>query len=276
MPALRLLTLGDRLWDRIVRLMLLCVCAILWPAAAWAQTSVDGMIQGVVRDSSGAVLHDAAVRVVDTATGTELAATRNSAGEFTIARASAGVYRITVTAPGFVPQELQAVVEVGGVTRLNVGLRIAEASTVVNVRADDIPDAAALSSSITPEEIARLPVNGREWQTFALLQPGVNASDEGESLLSFRGMAATQNSTSIDGVSGDQSFGAVPQGVGADGAGRPIISGTTISGGYERHAGAAYTFAQESVREFRIQGQNYSALYGHAAGGAITTISRSG
>ena len=39
-------------------------------------------------------------------------------------------------------------------------------------------------------------------------------------------------------------------------------------GGYGRHAGAAYTFSQEAVREFRVSGQNYSALYGHGAGGS--------
>jgi hypothetical protein len=38
----------------------------------------------------------------------------------------------------------------------------------------------------------------------------------------------------------------------------------------------AYTFSQEAVREFRVSGQNYSALYGHAAGGIITTVSKSG
>ena len=277
MPALRRMTLGDRLWDRIVWLMLLGVLTALWPSAAQAQTSVDGAIQGLVRDSSGAVLHGAVVRVVDTATGAQLAATLNQAGEFTVSRAVAGVYRITVTAPGFAPQELQAVVEVGGVTRLNVSLLIAGASTVVNVDAEETPEeAAALSSSITPEEIERLPVNGREWQTFALLQPGVNASDEGESLLSLHGMAVTQNSTSIDGASGDQSFGAVPQGASADGAAQTTLAGSTIAGGYARHAGAAYTFSQEAVREFRILGQNYSALYGHAAGGVITTVSKSG
>jgi hypothetical protein len=38
----------------------------------------------------------------------------------------------------------------------------------------------------------------------------------------------------------------------------------------------AYTFSQEAVREFRVSGQNYSALYGHAAGGIIITVSKSG
>ena len=49
-----------------------------------------------------------------------------------------------------------------------------------------------------------------------------------------------------------------------------------MGNGYGRHAGAAYTFSQEAVREFRVSGQNYSALYGHAAGGIVMTVSKSG
>ena len=45
---------------------------------------------------------------------------------------------------------------------------------------------------------------------------------------------------------------------------------------YGRHAGAAYTFAQGAVQEFRIRAGDYSALDGHAAGGVVTTVSKSG
>ncbi len=61
------------------------------------------------------------------------------------------------------------------------------------------------------------------------------------------------------------------------GSSRRVSAGSVDGGGgYGRHAGAAYTFSQEAVREFRVSGQNYSALYGHAAGGIITTVSKSG
>jgi hypothetical protein len=101
-------------------------------------------------------------------------------------------------------------------------------------------------------------------------------------------VASTQNSSRIDGGDDDQSFGAVPRGTGAESAaeiedaaetgsyGRVSAGSVDGGGGYGRHAGAAYTFSQEAVREFRVSGQNYSALYGHAAGGIITTVSKSG
>ena len=46
--------------------------------------------------------------------------------------------------------------------------------------------------------------------------------------------------------------------------------------GTARRAGATSTFSQEAVREFRVSVQNYSAVYGHGAGGLINTVSKSG
>ncbi|HTD95989.1 MAG TPA: TonB-dependent receptor, partial [Edaphobacter sp.] len=102
---------------------------------------------------------------------------------------------------------------------------------------------------------------------------GANGDPEGDGLLSFRGLAETQNSSRIDGGDDDQSFGSVPRGTGGERMGR---AGPIGGGGYGRRSGSAYTFSQEAVREFRVSGQNYSALYGHAAGGIVTTVSKSG
>ena len=101
-------------------------------------------------------------------------------------------------------------------------------------------------------------------------------------------MASTQNSSRIDGGDDDQSFGSVPRGTGIESgaevedaaevgvSNRVTVGSAAGGGGYGRHSGMAYTFSQEAVREFRVSGQNYSALYGHAAGGIITTVSKSG
>ena len=172
-----------------------------------------------------------------------------------------------------------------GCAEVDVRLQGPGVTTVVTVSGEEESATAALTSSVTPHEIERLPVNGRRWQTFALLAPGVNSSGTDDSLLSFRGAAVTQNSYSIDGGSDEQSFGGVPRGAAVDdpeeeeAAGRTSDGGSrssTIAGGYGRHAGAAYTFSQEAVREFRVNGQNYSALYGRGVGGVVATASKSG
>jgi hypothetical protein len=281
---------------RIVGVCLLLCCGAV---GAWAQTAVDGAINGFVVDASGAALAGAGVRVREISTGLTRGVTTGGKGEFLVAGMPAGEYVVMVEDAGFEPLKVEKVtVEVGGVTAVEARMRVAGVTAAVTVTAGSlevkdavsVEDAAstAVASTVTAGEIDLLPVNGRRWQTFALLTPTANTDPEGEGLLSFRGMASTQNSSRIDGGSDDQSFGGVPRGTGGDSgaeaedaaeagsSGRVSVGAANGGGGYGRHSGAAYTFSQEAVREFRVSGQNYSALYGHAAGGIVTTVSKSG
>ncbi len=283
---------------RIVWASLLLGCAAAWVEMhAWGQSAVDGAISGFVVDASGAALAGAVVRVEDVSTGFASGATTGDSGEFLVARVPAGKYQVTVEFARFERLMLEQVtVELGAVTELEARLRVSGVSTSITVTA--MPEgpaaasveevsASAVASTVTGGELERLPVNGRRWQTFALLTPTANLDPEGDGLLSFRGVAVTQNSSRIDGADDDQSFGGVPKGTGSEsgrdaeaedeGEGGSMRRGSTDGGGgYGRQMGAAYTFSQEAVREFRVSGQNYSAVYGHAAGGIVTTVSKSG
>jgi len=285
--------------SKIVRACLLwCCIAAMGDACVWAQTAVDGAISGFVVDAGGAALVGAVVKVQNVADGTMNRATSGSKGEFLVAHLPAGEYRVDVAYALFAGLTLQpVVVEVGGVTSVEARMRVGGVATSVTVKAEAVPpsavsvdelSSAAVGSVVTPDEIERLPVNGRRWQTFALLTPTVNDDPEGDGLLSFRGVSSTQNSSRIDGGDDDQSFGSVPRGTGIESgaevedaaevgvSSRITVGSASGGGGYGRHSGMAYTFSQEAVREFRVSGQNYSALYGHAAGGIITTVSKSG
>ena len=171
------------------------------------KTAVDGAIRGVVRDAGGAIVPDARVRVDDDASGVHLVSVTRRNGEFVLLRVPAGVYGMTVDASGLRRLVRQVNVELGGMAEVDVRLGLPGVSTVVTVMGEEESAATALTSSVTPHEIERLPVNGRRWQTFALLAPGVNSSGTDDLLLSFRGAAVTQNSYSIDGGSDDRVLG---------------------------------------------------------------------
>jgi hypothetical protein len=187
---------------------------------------VDGAISGFVVDGGGAALVGAVVEVQNVADGTMTRTTTEGKGEFLVAHLAAGEYRVVVEYALFAGLTVQpVVVEVGGVTSVEARMRVGGVATSVTVKAEPIAQAAvdvdelssaAVGSVVTPDEIERLPVNGRRWQTFALLMPTVNADPEGDGLLSFRGVASTQNSSRIDGGDDDQSFGAVPRGTGIE------------------------------------------------------------
>jgi hypothetical protein len=284
---------------KIVRACLLwCCAAATVERSAWGQSAVDGAISGFVVDAGGAALVGAVVQVQNVTDGTMTRATTEGKGEFLVAHLPAGEYRVEVEYALFAGLTLQpVVVEVGGVTSVEARMRVGGVATSVTVKAEAGPpsgvsvdelSSAALGSVVTPDEIERLPVNGRRWQTFAMLMPAVNSDPEGDGLLSFRGVASTQNSSRIDGGDDDQSFGSVPRGTGIESgaevedaaevgvSSRITVGSASGGGGYGRHSGMAYTFSQEAVREFRVSGQNYTALYGHAAGGIITTVSKGG
>jgi Carboxypeptidase regulatory-like domain len=250
----------------------------LHPSDALAQTAVDGAITGIVIDPTGAAITGATLQAKDLATGLAIQTTSGRDGEFLIPRLPTGEYQITISARWFKPLILnQIAVELGSSIQLNLKLQLASATTEINITEPDQPSTTAVASTITNTEIDSLPVNGLRWQTFALLTPTVNPDAAG--LLSFRGAAVTQNSTSIDGSNDDQSFGAVPRGTATpepQGEDNAETGGANRNAGSRRRTGAAFTFSQEAVREFRVSGQNYSALYGHAAGGVVTTVSKSG
>ena len=273
-----------------------------WAVAGAAQSPVDGAISGHIVDQRGVSIAGATVSVEDPALGVSRIVTTGQDGTFLVVKLVPGPYLVVVRATGFAYASESVTVELGSVTSTDLRLSIPTVLTELSVEAAPVPlpgrpeeasdqvSAPILSSddATTSEQIEQLPIDGRRWQGFASLLPGVNGgnSSEGKAAISFRGLAATQNSTEIDGASDDQAFGAVAQGTGG-GSGREAETegdsgGTTGAGGegthglYGRHAGAAYTFAQGAVQEFRIRTGNYSALDGHAAGGVVTTISKSG
>jgi len=270
---------------------------------ARGQSAVDGAIGGRVLDQRGDSVVGARVSVKSAATAATQTASSAADGSFLVARLVPGAYDVVIAAPGFRPAVEHVTVELGAVANAGARLQLEQVMTLLSVEAAPVsiagaapvpePSAPAASdlpggSVTTADAVDLLPVDGRRWQTFALLLPAANAAsaEDGEAAVSVRGLAVTQNASEIDGASDDQSFGAVARGTGGA-AGRESedpedSGGETGAGGdgaraqYGRHAGAAYTFAQGAVQEFRIKTGEYTALDGHAAGGVVTTVSKSG
>src|SRR3954453_21213299 len=86
---------------RKLHIVLLFFCSTL---AAFGQ-SASASLTGVVRDSTGAVVPNAAVRATNTGTSAEFQTTTNSEGQYTIRTMPVGVYRVAIEATGFKRQE---------------------------------------------------------------------------------------------------------------------------------------------------------------------------
>jgi hypothetical protein len=88
--------------DVLARLVLVFAFAILlcFSATAWAQTG-QGIISGIVSDSSGASLPKATVAIRNTDTGVIINVTTNGTGYYEIRDLNPGNYEVSVTVAGF-------------------------------------------------------------------------------------------------------------------------------------------------------------------------------
>src|SRR5215469_12902406 len=90
---------------RLSRSLLFSAACVMFAAISFAQVTTTG-IHGVVRDPSGAVVPNAAVKATDTGTGIERSTTSAQDGGFVFPNLQAATYKITVTAAGFETAQL--------------------------------------------------------------------------------------------------------------------------------------------------------------------------
>jgi hypothetical protein len=163
-------------------------------------------------------------------------------------------------------------------------------SYVLTVKLGKRPAVQAETFTVEPGETVEIRATVDAAQTLRLnihsagpAQPEPLPDEDGDGLLSARGLTAMQNETEVDGASATQSYSAVPVGTGRDPSPDPDgdsdsaerNAGPSNGLARGRHAGVAYVFSQAAVREFHVTGQSYSAQAGHA-GDVATTVTRSG
>src|SRR6266481_1534581 len=155
---------------------------------AYGQTEA-ATIRGEVTDPSGAVVSNAAVRLVDVDRGTRSESQTNGSGFYNFASVVPGRYRMEVEKSGF------RLIHLTGITvnvqdnqqenfKLDVGA-VSESITVEASAANVNTTDASVSTVVDRQFAENLPMNGRSFQTLIQLTPGVvtvpsNPSDGGQ------------------------------------------------------------------------------------------------
>ena len=133
-------------------------------------------LSGAVKDPSGAVVSNAAVIVLQTATGIARTAQTNEAGLFTVPLLQPGVYTVTVSKSGFESAtESNIELQVNQLASLNITLTVGSVKQTVTVAASAPvleTETAGLGTVITTKEIDELPLNGRQFIQLLQLAPG--------------------------------------------------------------------------------------------------------
>lgn len=243
--------------SKILRLSLVALLVVAMSALAFAQSTVDGAIGGVVTNPNGEVVPGATVTVRNVETNKEGTATTDDEGRFRIVQLQPGTYAVTINGQGFSPfSQDKVVVEVGRVTTLNVPLSVGQVTGTVEVTGEAPvinTSQQDFSTNINQTSINELPINGRRAANFAILTPA-SVPDGNFGLISFRGISGLLNNNTVDGGDNNQALFSEERG-------RTRIP---------------YGVSQSAVREFQVNTSNYSAEYGRAAGAVVNTVTKSG
>jgi len=245
------------------RMCLLVVCLFSISITAFAQSQANtGNIEGRVTDPNAAAVPNVTVTATNLATGLAKNAVTNDEGIYRIVFLPPGAYKVeTSGAQGFVPATFtNVVVTVGGQTPLDIQLAVGNATVaMVDVSAEGQvveTTRTSISSVVNERAIQNLPVNGRNFLDFATLTPSVVRDPTRQGDLAVGGQKGTLNSLQVDGADNNNTF--FGQSFGRTGTRPP------------------YQFSEESVQEFQVNQNGFSAEFGRAGGAVINVVTKSG
>jgi hypothetical protein len=236
-----------------------------------AHTQVAGAtLSGTLTDPSGSGVPNATVSIKNTATGIARAVTTDDTGFYSVPNLTPGVYEVTFSAAGFSTRvETGVTLTVGAQESLNSALKVGQVSQRVEVTSE-VSQVELTSSAITDEvnstTVRELPLNGRDWSSLAVLQPGV---------IGIRTQIGTTGTVNR----GNRGFGNQLSVVGH----RPTennyrVNGITVND-YTNGSPGSVQGAQlgvDAIQEFSVLTANYTAEYGRTSGGVVNAVLKSG
>lgn len=249
-------------------LLAMCCCAFMSLLSPLAFGQATGSFAGTVTDKAAAVITGATVRITSQATGLTREAKTDDSGHYLIPLLPVAFYTIRVEAAGFGPAEQKDVrLQVDEHRELNFTLQPASVSTSVEVSANDVAvetSTPSLGQVITSEEVAELPLNGRNFVQLATLTPGTTQSTNPNSFFTSAASseAATRGSFSLSvGGSREQSTDW-------------LLDGNDNN---QLDEGGIAIFSDiDDIQEFKVLTYNYSAEYGERAGPTVLVTTKSG
>lgn len=254
---------------------LLLLCGAI--ARVRAQDLTTGALGGVILDAQGRAVQGARLHLEDAAAHAVREAVSDAQGEFLFGQMEPGTVALRVQREGFATEAVESIaVLVGQTDRVTLRLHASGVTQAVEVRAEDaeLPSLASspINATLSPGEMIALPIDGRRFQTFALLTPLVNLVDTPSDTdvetagatdadvssdavrLSFRGIDPSQNNYAQDGARDARSYDGEPRG----GALLP------------------FTMPLEAVREFQVRVLGGGTAAGRDAGGSVNAVTRRG
>ncbi|MFZ0201060.1 MAG: carboxypeptidase-like regulatory domain-containing protein [Candidatus Sulfotelmatobacter sp.] len=238
--------------------LIVAVCA----TAVAAQTS-QGRILGTVTDTSGAVMTNVKITILNTATNVTRFLQTNGAGDYSASSLEPGTYTVTAESAGF-KKEVSTPVLLEVSRELRVDLKLqpgANNETMVVTAEGELADTtdSTLNGVLSNQAINELPLQGRDFQNLLPLHPGVQRTPGGGfHSVTSNGNRPDDNNFYIDGADDNDAY-----------YGETVVNDAGISGT------PASFLPLDSIQEFNTQ-ESAGADYGVKPGVIVNMGIKSG
>src|SRR5215469_13801827 len=238
---------------------LLGLVMMLVPPWGSAQ-STGGRVRGTVTDSSGGVVAEAKVTLINEGTNTARETQSSVSGEFLFLEVPVGTYEIAANQPGFKKFIRKGiVVNLNEVIGVDIALQLGGSTEVVEVTGEPpVVDTTStqLGAVVNSRDATQLPLNQRDVYQLLQLQPGVQSQignylfygSDKPGVVTVNGGRGRSNNYSVNGGDGNDLFANLP----------------------------AVQPSPDSVEEFRVISNTFDAEYGRNSGSVINVVTKSG
>ncbi|MBC9798476.1 TonB-dependent receptor plug domain-containing protein, partial [Sinomicrobium weinanense] len=230
-------------------LLLWLVCSVFTITAQNTHASIEGMVV----DETSEPLMGVSVVVKNESTGFSTATVSDISGKYILKQLPLGKpYTITVSYMGYGTQTRKGY-ELNQGDELRIDFKMeesAEALDEVVVTASGLKSAVknfGAATSVTSQDLEKLPVNGRNYTSLIDLSPLSTGN-------SLSGQLPSSTNFTVDGMT----------------------ARNPTSGGTANRRGGSYAISMEAIREFKVSTNQYDVTYGRSGGGSINTVTKSG
>jgi len=246
----------------VVEFVILLLVSI-FPVSVLAQASFSAQVRGVVQDSSNAVVPKVVVTLTNDGTQVSLKTNTDEMGRYIFNGLPPATYTAKVEIAGFKTiVRPNVVLRVSQQMDLDFTLELGEITSTVEITAESTllnSVSAALGTEVTNRYIIDIPLAGRSTANLAFLAPGTTEVP-GMGIGMLGGTTFTSNGQRYSTAEFRQ-----------DGA---LISAP--EGGEGSNSSVKYSPLVETVEEFKIQNNSFSAEFGSNGGTVVNIVSKSG
>ena len=247
---------------------LLAVVVLFCSLCPLLYSQANGNFSGTVTDKSGSVIAGAKVTITSQLTGVTRDANTDASGHYVVPLLPVSVYTVHVESQGFQAAEQKDLkLQVNEQREVNFTLNPASVTQTVEVSATEVTVQTTnptLGQVITEQQVADLPLNGRDFVQLATLTPGTVQETNPNSF--FNGGPSSEVSTR-----GSYSLSV--------GGSRPQSTDWLLDGNDNNEltaGGISILPSIDAIQEFKVLTYNYSAEYGTRAGPTVLVTTKSG